>query len=51
MFLPRPISIANSNDEAPYKRPYSIFDVGSRANFLSIQVFRQTRNSLITRRT
>ena len=35
MFLPRPIFIANSNDEAYYERPYRLFDVvGSTPFFL-----------------
>jgi len=38
MFLPRPIFIANSNDEASYERPYSLFDVMGRAFFLSFEV-------------
>jgi hypothetical protein len=44
MFLPRPIFIANLNDEAYYKRLYYLGDVGGSAIFfLLILAGRNTR--------
>lgn len=45
MFLPRPITIANSNDEAYYNRPYHLGDVGRWAPFFRY-MFSVSRNTL-----
>ena len=48
MFLPRPIFIANLNDETDYKRPYCLGDViASEPFFLSSYILQQSKNAAV----
>ncbi len=51
MFLPRPIFIANLNDEAYYKRLYHLGDVERMFTFQSSYKFDKNQNIVVVKQS